>query len=164
MTTIVEDAFASCEKVVIYGYKNSKAEEYAKENEIEFVEIKDDDETVVQTEPPIPTQNIQATPTVEPSVQPDSTIPQENTILTNTKNKCQVKVLSNATENPTVAYEKCTNLKKITLKSKVIPEGYPAMQMVMPVGGFLVLGFVIAGSQHLMRKLENRKKDKEAAK
>ena len=47
---------------------------------------------------------------------------------------------------------------------RIIPEGYPAMQMVMPVGGFLVLGFVIAGSQHLMRKLENRKKDKEAAK
>jgi hypothetical protein len=38
------------------------------------------------------------------------------------------------------------------------------MQMVMPVGGFLVLGFVIAGSQFLMRKLENREKDKEAAK
>ena len=46
---------------------------------------------------------------------------------------------------------------------RIIPEGYPAMQMVMPVGGFLVLGFVIAGSQFLMRKLENRKKDKEAA-
>ena len=29
---------------------------------------------------------------------------------------------------------------------------------------FLVLGFVIAGSQWLMRKLDNRKKDKEAAK
>ena len=47
---------------------------------------------------------------------------------------------------------------------RIIPEGYPAMQMVMPVGGFLVLGCVIAGSQFLMRKLENRKKDKEAAK
>ena len=47
---------------------------------------------------------------------------------------------------------------------RIIPEGYPAMQMVMPVGGFLVLGFVIAGNQFLMRKLENRKKDKEAAK
>ena len=47
---------------------------------------------------------------------------------------------------------------------RIIPEGYPAMQMVMPVGGFLVLGFVIAGAQFLMRKLENRKKDKEAAK
>ena len=38
------------------------------------------------------------------------------------------------------------------------------MQMVMPVGGFLVLGFVIAGSQYLMKKLELQKKDKEAAK
>ena len=47
---------------------------------------------------------------------------------------------------------------------RIIPEGYPAMQMVMPVGGFLVLGFVIAGSQFLMRKLESRKRDKEAAK
>ena len=47
---------------------------------------------------------------------------------------------------------------------RIIPEGYPAMQMVMPVGGFLVLGCVIAGSQFLMRKLENRRRDKEAAK
>ena len=47
---------------------------------------------------------------------------------------------------------------------RIIPEGIPAMQMVMPVGGFLVLGFVIAGSQYLMKKLETRKKDKEAAK
>ena len=47
---------------------------------------------------------------------------------------------------------------------RIIPEGFPAMQMVMPVGGFLALGFVIAGSQWLMRKLEAWKKDKEAAK
>ena len=47
---------------------------------------------------------------------------------------------------------------------RILTEGVPAMQMVMPVGGFLVLGFVIAGSQYLMRKLENRRKDKEAAK
>ncbi len=45
---------------------------------------------------------------------------------------------------------------------RIIPEGYPAMQMVMPVGGFLVLGFVIAGSQWLMKRLRN--KSKEAAK
>ena len=37
------------------------------------------------------------------------------------------------------------------------------MQMVMPVGGFLVLGFVIAGSQALMKYLDNKSK-KEAAK
>ncbi len=46
---------------------------------------------------------------------------------------------------------------------RIIPEGYPAMQLVMPVGGFLVLGCVIAFSQWLVRRLENRKKDKEAA-
>ena len=47
---------------------------------------------------------------------------------------------------------------------RIIPEGIPAMQIVMPVGGFLVLGFVIAGSQYLMKTMETRKKDKEAAK
>ena len=47
---------------------------------------------------------------------------------------------------------------------RIIPEGIPAMQMVMPVGGFLVLGFVIAGSQYLMKKLDTQKRDKEAAK
>ena len=47
---------------------------------------------------------------------------------------------------------------------RILPEGVPAMQIVMPVGGFLVLGFVIAGSQYLMKTLELRKKDKEAAK
>jgi len=36
--------------------------------------------------------------------------------------------------------------------------------MVMPVGGFLVLGFVIAGSQKLMAHLEKKNKQKEAAK
>ena len=47
---------------------------------------------------------------------------------------------------------------------RIIPEGIPAMQMVMPVGGFLVLGFVIAGSQALMKNLEKKNKKKEAAK
>ena len=47
---------------------------------------------------------------------------------------------------------------------RLLPEGMPAMLMVMPVGGFLTLGFVIAGSQYLIRKLETRQKDKEAAK
>lgn len=41
---------------------------------------------------------------------------------------------------------------------RIIPEGYPAMQLVLPVGGFLTLGFVIAGYQWLMRKMRNRKK------
>ena len=46
---------------------------------------------------------------------------------------------------------------------RILPEGVPAMQMVMPVGGFLVLGCVIAGSQWLMKYLNN-KKAKEGAK
>ena len=47
---------------------------------------------------------------------------------------------------------------------RIIPAQFPAMQMVMPVGGFLVLGFVIAGSQALMTYLEKKNKKKEAAK
>lgn len=47
---------------------------------------------------------------------------------------------------------------------RILPEGVPAMQMVMPVGGFLVLGFVIAGSQALITSLEKKNKKKEAAK
>ena len=42
---------------------------------------------------------------------------------------------------------------------RIIPEGYPAMQMVMPVGGFLTMGFVVAGYQWFMRKLRNKKKE-----
>ena len=41
---------------------------------------------------------------------------------------------------------------------RIIPAQFPAMQMVMPVGGFLTLGFIIAGSQWLMKRLENKKK------
>ena len=47
---------------------------------------------------------------------------------------------------------------------QIIPQPFPAMQIVMPVGGFLVLGFVLAGSQWLMKHLEMRNKEKEAAK
>ena len=39
---------------------------------------------------------------------------------------------------------------------RIIPEQYPAMLVVMPVGGFLVLGFVLAGSQWLMKYMENK--------
>ena len=46
----------------------------------------------------------------------------------------------------------------------IIPEGYPAMQMVMPVGGFLTLGFVIAWFQWYMRRRQSKLKEKEAAK
>ena len=46
----------------------------------------------------------------------------------------------------------------------IIPQPFPAMQIVMPVGGFLVLGFVLAGSEKLMKYLEKKNKKKEAAK
>lgn len=47
---------------------------------------------------------------------------------------------------------------------RILPAQYPAMQMVMPVGGFLVLGCVIAGWQALMSHMEKKNKKKEAAK
>ena len=47
---------------------------------------------------------------------------------------------------------------------RIIPEQFPAMQIVMPVGGFLVLGFVLAGSQALMKYMDNKSKKKEGAK
>ena len=42
---------------------------------------------------------------------------------------------------------------------RIIPAEYPAMQLIMPVGGFLTLGFVIAGSQWLMKKINTKKED-----
>ena len=47
---------------------------------------------------------------------------------------------------------------------RIISEGYPAMYVVMPVGGFLVLGCVLAASQWLTKRMEMNKKKKEAAK
>lgn len=47
---------------------------------------------------------------------------------------------------------------------QIIPSQFPAMLMVMPVGGFLVLGFVIAGAQKLGKYLDMKSKKKEAAK
>ena len=49
---------------------------------------------------------------------------------------------------------------------QIIPQPFPAMQIVMPVGGFLVMGFVLAGCEKLMKYLGKRskKKKKEAAK
>lgn len=46
---------------------------------------------------------------------------------------------------------------------RIIAEGYPAMLVVMPVGGFLVLGCVIAASQWLMKRMDTQNKKKEAA-
>ena len=39
----------------------------------------------------------------------------------------------------------------------IFPAEYAAMQMIMPVGGFLTMGFVVAGFQWLLRKVENKK-------
>lgn len=47
---------------------------------------------------------------------------------------------------------------------RIIPETYPAMMLIMPVGGFLVLGCVLAGSQWLTKHMEKKRKKKEAAK
>ncbi len=47
---------------------------------------------------------------------------------------------------------------------RIIPEGYPAMQIIMPVGGFLVLGCVLAFSQWLTKRMEMNSKKKEAVK
>ena len=47
---------------------------------------------------------------------------------------------------------------------RIIPAEYPAMLVVMPVGGFLTLGFILAGSQWLTRRLDRKNKKKEAGK
>ena len=46
---------------------------------------------------------------------------------------------------------------------RIIPEGYPAMLVIMPVGGFLILGCVLAASQWLTKRMEIKNKKKEAA-
>ena len=46
---------------------------------------------------------------------------------------------------------------------RVIPEIYPALLVVLPVGGFLTLGFLIAASQWLMERIETKEREKEEA-
>ena len=46
---------------------------------------------------------------------------------------------------------------------RVIPEVYPALLVVLPVGGFLTLGFLIAASQWLMARIETKEREKEEA-
>ena len=43
---------------------------------------------------------------------------------------------------------------------RVLPEGVPAMLMVMPVGGFLTLGCVIAAAQWLMKRIQKKEASK----
>ncbi len=47
---------------------------------------------------------------------------------------------------------------------RIIPEGYPAMLVVMPVGGFLTMGCLIAAFQWLQARMDRKNKEKEAAK
>ena len=42
---------------------------------------------------------------------------------------------------------------------RILPGGSPAMLMVMPVGGFLTLGFLIAGAQWLVKRLDEKAKE-----
>lgn len=42
---------------------------------------------------------------------------------------------------------------------RILPEQYPALQMVMPVGGFLTLGFLIAGFQWWTARKDKKKKE-----
>ena len=44
---------------------------------------------------------------------------------------------------------------------RIIPEVYPALLVVLPVGGFLTLGFLIAASQWLMARIEAKEREKE---
>ena len=44
---------------------------------------------------------------------------------------------------------------------EIIPAPYPAMQLVMPVGGFLTLGFLVAGFQWFTKWLHVKKSAKE---
>ena len=43
---------------------------------------------------------------------------------------------------------------------RIIPEGYPAMLLIMPVGGFLMLGCLIAVFQFAMKKMKAKEEAK----
>ena len=46
---------------------------------------------------------------------------------------------------------------------RIIPEGYPCLDLILPVGGFIILAFVIAFSQWMLNRMETKKRE-EAAK
>ncbi len=43
---------------------------------------------------------------------------------------------------------------------RIIPEGYPALLLIMPVGGFLMLGCLIAAFQFAMKKMKAKEEAK----
>ncbi len=45
---------------------------------------------------------------------------------------------------------------------RILPEGIPANMMILPFGGFLTLGLLIAGSQWLTSRMERKRADKTA--
>ena len=47
---------------------------------------------------------------------------------------------------------------------RILPEGIPAMMVVMPVGGFLTLGILLAASQWLTKRMGRKNKKEEADK
>ena len=47
---------------------------------------------------------------------------------------------------------------------RVLPDPYPAMLLILPIGGFLTLGCLIAFSQWLSKALDRRQREREAEK
>ena len=47
---------------------------------------------------------------------------------------------------------------------RILPEQYPALLLILPFGGFLTLGCLIAFSQWLSKTLDRRQREREAEK
>ena len=47
---------------------------------------------------------------------------------------------------------------------QILPEGVPALGMILPVGGFLTLAIVIAAMQYFLNKPKKEKKNEEVTK
>ena len=47
---------------------------------------------------------------------------------------------------------------------RILPEGIPALGMILPVGGFITLACLIAAMQYMLRPKDNKKKTEEVAK
>lgn len=71
VTRISEDAFGTLRKAVIYGYRESYAEEYAKAYGFTFVDVEAPVPTLTPT--PTPTATLTATPIPEPTATPTQT-------------------------------------------------------------------------------------------